>query len=165
MGVDAVDQLATPAVRRHVWTIAFLGVTALALVMECLAAFDRSPDTLPWTYLITHFIPSYVFWPVLTGLVGWIVYHFVEKYRQVKRERDEARAAHAATTALLADTVVKATEYGVQDGGFVANYILPTGPIHRAIPALQEQGITVRPGFDGRSASDSEAPTPIPKDA
>lgn len=50
----------------------------------------------------------------------------------------------------LADCVVKATEYGEQDGGFVAVYILPTGPIHRAIPLLQELGITVRPGFDGR---------------
>lgn len=53
----------------------------------------------------------------------------------------------------LADCVVKATEYGVQDGDFVASYILPTGPIHRAIPLLEENGITVRPGFDGRTAS------------
>jgi hypothetical protein len=50
----------------------------------------------------------------------------------------------------LADCVVKATEYGEQDGGFVANYIMPTGPIHRAIPLLEEFGVTVRPGFDGR---------------
>lgn len=53
----------------------------------------------------------------------------------------------------LADCVVKATEYGEQGGGFVAAYILPTGPIHRAIPLLQELGITVRPGFDGRSGT------------
>jgi len=50
----------------------------------------------------------------------------------------------------LADCVIKATEYGDQDGGFVAMYLLPTGPIHRAIPLLQRLGITVRPGFDGR---------------
>jgi hypothetical protein len=50
----------------------------------------------------------------------------------------------------LADCVVKATEYGKQDGGFVAYYLLPTGPIHRVISLLQELGVTVRPGFDGR---------------
>lgn len=56
------------------------------------------------------------------------------------------------TTALdmLADMVVKATEYGTQDGGFVAMYLMPTGPIHRAIPYLEAHGIIVRPGFDGR---------------
>jgi hypothetical protein len=51
----------------------------------------------------------------------------------------------------LADCVIKATEYGDQDGGFVAAYIMPTGPIHRAIPLLERHGITVRPGFDGRT--------------
>ena len=52
----------------------------------------------------------------------------------------------------LADCVVEATEYGEQEGGFVAYYILPTGPLHRAIPLLQLYGITVRPGFDGRKS-------------
>ncbi|MFB6392600.1 hypothetical protein [Polymorphospora lycopeni] len=54
----------------------------------------------------------------------------------------------------LADCVVKATEYGEQDGGFVATYLLPTGPIHRAMTLLQEHhGITVRPGYDGRDTA------------
>jgi hypothetical protein len=52
--------------------------------------------------------------------------------------------------ALLADLIVKCTEHGDQDGGFVAFYLLPTGPVHRAIPFLEAHGITVRPGFDGR---------------
>lgn len=47
---------------------------------------------------------------------------------------------------LLADVVAKATDFGVQDGDFVANYLLPTGPIHRAIPWLDQRGISVRPG-------------------
>ena len=59
-------------------------------------------------------------------------------------------------TAALADCVIKCTEYGTQDDGFVAFYITPTGPIHRAIPLLQEHGITVRPGFDGRAALDGQ---------
>jgi hypothetical protein len=52
---------------------------------------------------------------------------------------------------LLADLVVKCTEYGRQDGDFVASYILPTGPVHRAIPWLEQRGVIVRPGFDGRA--------------
>jgi hypothetical protein len=46
----------------------------------------------------------------------------------------------------LTDCVVKATDYGTQDGDFVAMYLLPTGPIHRAIPLLQRLGVTARPG-------------------
>lgn len=53
-------------------------------------------------------------------------------------------AANRLLTALR-DCVAQATDYGEQEGGFVAFYILPTGPIHRAIPLLQEFGITVRP--------------------
>lgn len=52
---------------------------------------------------------------------------------------------------LLADLVVKCTPYGEQDGGFVAMYLMPTGPVHRAIPYLEQRGIVVRPGFDGRA--------------
>lgn len=53
-------------------------------------------------------------------------------------------------TDLLADMVVKCTEFGTQDGDFVSAYILPTGPVHRAIPWLAERKVHVRPGFDGR---------------
>lgn len=53
----------------------------------------------------------------------------------------------------LADCVVKATPYGTQDGDFIAAYIMPTGPLHRAMPLLERHGITVRPGFDGRTPS------------
>jgi hypothetical protein len=47
---------------------------------------------------------------------------------------------------LLADLVAKCTEYGTQEGEFVAYYLLPTGPVHRAIPWLEQHGVTVRPG-------------------
>src|SRR6185369_9830692 len=52
--------------------------------------------------------------------------------------RDELAAA-------LADVVSKATDYGTQDGEFVAMYLLPTGPIHRVIPLLARVGIIARP--------------------
>ena len=73
---------------------------------------------------------------------------------RVTRERDEAKN-------LIADMVIKATEFGTQDGDFVANYILPTGPLHRAMPWLEQRGIVVRPGFDGRVHS---APALSPAD-
>jgi hypothetical protein len=66
-------------------------------------------------------------------------------------ERDAARNA-------LADMVVKATDYGKQDGDFVYAYIIPTGPMHRAIPLLENAGIAVRPGFDGRAPRGDFAP-------
>lgn len=72
-------------------------------------------------------------------------YYTGDEVMQLIRSRDALRES-------LADCVVKATEYGVQDGDFVASYILPTGPIHRAMPLLEGEGVTVRPGFDGRKA-------------
>ena len=41
--------------------------------------------------------------------------------------------------------IVSAANLGAIDGadGFVESYNLPTGPIHKAIPFLQEQGIVV----------------------
>lgn len=55
----------------------------------------------------------------------------------------------------LADVVVKCAAYGEQDGGYVFLYLLPTGPIHRAIVLLGELGVIVRPGFDGRATHPS----------
>lgn len=72
-------------------------------------------------------------------------------HRETLAELHAAQAQLNELINALADCVVKATEYGEQDGGFVANYISPTGPIHRAIPLLERLGITVRPGFDGRA--------------
>lgn len=72
---------------------------------------------------------------------------------RTEAERDQLAAA-------LADCVTKAVEYGQQGDGHIAFYLLPTGPIHRAIPLLQDHGITVRPGFDGRAAAGLGSPTP-----
>lgn len=80
-----------------------------------------------------------------------ITYYTGDEVAQLIHDRAALRDA-------LADCVVKATAYGTQDDGFVANYIMPTGPIHRAIPLLQHYGITVRPGFDGRTWVAPEAP-------
>jgi hypothetical protein len=89
------------------------------------------------------------------ALLGWqqtctaLTNAALEAAYQAGRD-DVARAVE-----LLADLIVKCTEYGVQDGEFVAMYLLPTGPVHRAIPWLEERGIIVRPGFDGRNQEPS----------
>lgn len=67
-------------------------------------------------------------------------------HNAVLADRDKQRDRAQRMQDALADVVTKATDYGTQDGEFVANYLLPTGPIHRAIPLLQEFGVTVRPG-------------------
>lgn len=73
----------------------------------------------------------------------WVVRESANDVPALLAELAEARN-------LLADLVIKATEYGTQDGDFVASYLLPTGPLHRAMPWLEQRGIVVRPGFDGR---------------
>jgi hypothetical protein len=74
----------------------------------------------------------------------------IEKIKEAAYRAGLEDAAREAVD-LLADMVVKCTEYGTQDGDFVASYLLPTGPVHRAIPWLDQRGINVRPGFDGRT--------------
>lgn len=66
--------------------------------------------------------------------------------RAVSRAENHWRVASEvdAAQALLA-CVSGAYEYGVQDGEFVAAYVTPTGPIHRAIVVLQALGIVARP--------------------
>lgn len=62
---------------------------------------------------------------------------------QVRSEADKLRYDADYLLHLLADVAAKATPYGEQDGGFVATYILPTGPIHRILAALGEHGRSV----------------------
>lgn len=71
--------------KRTKWTIGFLGVTALALIMELFAAFDGDPDTQPWTYLIVRNVPAWVTFPVITGIFIWLIFHFRKFYRLRKK--------------------------------------------------------------------------------
>lgn len=67
---------------RIAWRTSFLGVTAAALVMECWAAWDDSPDTDPWTELIVGYVPDEVGVVALGGLMLWVPVHFVRRYRR-----------------------------------------------------------------------------------
>lgn len=70
--------------RRAIWTIVFLGITGAAVGMELLAAFDNSPDTVPWTsYLIQ--LPWWILIPLALALSVWLPIHlWISKKRQAK---------------------------------------------------------------------------------
>lgn len=68
--------------RRALWRVAFLAVTALALVMECWAAWDGNPATDPWTDLIVAYVPWELALAVFGALLLWLPAHFVRRYRR-----------------------------------------------------------------------------------
>lgn len=76
--------------RKHLaailWTVGFLGITLAAVVAELVASFDGNPDTEPWTFFISHYVP----WPVALGayvaLAAWLPAHFWVNYRRAHRQ-------------------------------------------------------------------------------
>jgi hypothetical protein len=60
----------------------------------------------------------------------------------IAKVKEQQRTEVTELRELLADIVQKAHPYGVQDGDFIASYLLATGPIHRAIRYLNEHGIS-----------------------
>jgi anti-sigma-K factor RskA len=67
-------------VRRNWWRTAFLSVTAVAILMELWASFDRNPETDPWTDLIVAYIPMEITALAIGGLALWLVVHFGLRY-------------------------------------------------------------------------------------
>jgi hypothetical protein len=74
--------------RRGRWVAGFLGVTGVALVLELVASFDSSPDTVPWTDLIVRHVPHEVTAAVLGALICWLPVHFALRYWRKRRGRD-----------------------------------------------------------------------------
>lgn len=70
--------------RRAWWIVGFLTVTAVAVGAELVAAFDSSPDTVPWTDLLGEYVP----WPVTAAavalLVAWLPVHLYRRYHRSK---------------------------------------------------------------------------------
>lgn len=62
--------------KRLVWTVAFLGVTLVAIVMECVAGLWHPGGTIPWTEYIARYVP----WPIqllaYVALAIWLPLHF-----------------------------------------------------------------------------------------
>lgn len=69
----------------------------------------------------------------------------------IAKVKENQRTEVTELRGLLADVVQKATPYGTQDGDFVASYLLPTGPIHRAIKYLKEHGVATVAESDGET--------------
>lgn len=67
--------------RRVWWTGGFLTVTGLAVGAELLAALDDSPDTVPWTELLTD-LPWWVTMPAALTLSVWLPLHLASWYRR-----------------------------------------------------------------------------------
>jgi len=70
--------------RRTAWTVGFLGVTAVAVGAEILAAFDGNPDTVPWTEYLTD-LPWWVTIPAALVLSVWLPLHLLAAYRRKQR--------------------------------------------------------------------------------
>jgi hypothetical protein len=71
--------------RRAVWTLAFLGVTTIAIAAELWASFDSDPNTDPWTDLIVRHIPAEVTAALIGALCLWLPLHFWIRYRRKQR--------------------------------------------------------------------------------
>lgn len=70
--------------KRIIWIASFLGVGLLWVVMELIAAFDKSSDTIPLTHLIRDNIPVWVGLPVIAIFSVWLIAHFIKAYKKKK---------------------------------------------------------------------------------
>lgn len=63
-------------VKRIVWTVIFLGITLVAIVMEVIAGVFHPAGTIPWTEYLAQYVP----WPVqliaYVTLAVWLPFHF-----------------------------------------------------------------------------------------
>lgn len=62
--------------KRVIWTVVFLGVTLVAIVMEVVAGVFHPAGTIPWTEYIAKYVP----WPIqliaYVALAVWLPFHF-----------------------------------------------------------------------------------------
>jgi hypothetical protein len=86
---------------RKVWTIVFLALTGGALGMELWAGLDSSPTTVPWTELISGYIPQPITMTALTVLATWLPAHFAARYVGSKPQPGYAKTVVGAVTAGL----------------------------------------------------------------
>jgi len=66
--------------KRAWWSVAFLGLTAVAIGMEVWASVDSDPQTVPWTDYIVQYIPVEITALLIGGLSLWLVIHFGRRY-------------------------------------------------------------------------------------
>jgi len=72
--------------KRKLWVISFLLITAATLGMECWAAWDGDADTVPWTELIVSYVSPEVAAAVFGALILWLPLHFGVRYLRKRRK-------------------------------------------------------------------------------
>ena len=72
-----------------VWTVIFLVLTAAPIGMELVAGLDNSPSTVPWTDLITRYVPWELALAAYGALALWLPVHFYVRYR--RRASDKSK--------------------------------------------------------------------------
>jgi hypothetical protein len=101
---------------RKTWVIVFLVLTGGALGMELVAGLDSSPSTVPWTELISGYIPQPITMTAITVLATWLPVHFAHHYVGKAPEQKYSKTLSSAVTAglialgaaLTDDTVTRA---------------------------------------------------------
>jgi hypothetical protein len=78
--------------KRAAWTVAFLGVTLTAIVMECIAGLWHPTGwTIPWTEYLARYVP----WPIqliaYVALATWLPFHFWRHDHMRRIAYDEGR--------------------------------------------------------------------------
>lgn len=66
---------------RKVWTVLFLGLTGGAIGMELVAGLDSNPNTVPWTELLSRYVPQPITFAAIAVLTAWLPIHFTKAYR------------------------------------------------------------------------------------
>jgi hypothetical protein len=77
-----------PSRKRNVWITVFLLTTCGVIGEELWAAFDRSPDTTPWTDLLATYVSPWVTFSAIGVVVIWLPWHFILAYRAKRLERE-----------------------------------------------------------------------------
>jgi hypothetical protein len=76
---------------KNVWRWAFLGLTALVILMELFASFDGSANTDPWTELIVTYIPAEIAFAAIGALCLWLIVHFGLRYWRKRHAHNQQR--------------------------------------------------------------------------
>lgn len=74
--------------RKATFVTVFLTVTALALGLELWASFDSSPDTVPWTDLLTEYVPMEAVFAAIGALILWLPIHFWRRYQRRQQTKE-----------------------------------------------------------------------------
>lgn len=104
-------------VKRIVWTVIFLTITLVAIVMEVVAGIFHPAGTIPWTEYLAQYVP----WPIqlaaYVAFAAWLPFHF---WRADQKRRVAYRAGQVDATLDLkvehASRIRDANQVGYADG-------------------------------------------------